>query len=202
MAHAAQLHKLGLFEGFGEHIMTYLDNPTPYMPPRRLHWSRLLHRPSMAPPELDQYEAVVLRGEMVRFGDAEVRYAWRRSEASHLTVATGPARAAPRHAWYMCIVTTNQDLAFFADWQQKYGYSWPHVGDDLLHPYLARYYSRYCELCPIFDDVVEAYEGPPTTYAISRALGRNVWTNVQRDAALERVRELARRIYPSIVWAI
>jgi hypothetical protein len=102
----------------------------------------------------------------------------------------------------MCIVTTNQDLAFFADWQQKYGYSWPHVGDDLLHPYLARYYSRYCELCPIFDDVVEAYEGPPTTYAISRALGRNVWTNVQRDAALERVRELARRIYPSIVWAI
>ena len=50
--------------------------------------------------------------------------------------------------------------------------------------------------------MVEAYEGPPTTYAISRALGRNVWTNVQRDAALERVRELARRIYPSIVWAI
>ena len=202
MAFAAQLHKLDLFQGFGEHLLTYLDNPTPYMPPRRLHWSRLLRRPSLPPPELNQYEAIVFRGELVRFGDTEIRYAWRRSEASLLTVTTGPAHAAPRHAWYLGIITTNQDLTFFAEWQEKYGHSWPHIGDDVVHPYLRKYYEKYCELCPIIDELVEAYEGPPTTYAISRALGRNVWTNVQRDAALERVRELARRIYPSIVWAI
>ena len=33
MAYAAQLHKLGPFEGFGEAVLEFVGNPTPYMPP-------------------------------------------------------------------------------------------------------------------------------------------------------------------------
>ena len=73
MAYAAQLDKLGPFDGFGQAVLEFIGDPMPYMPPSRLRWSRLLRRPVMDLEDADdEFEVQVLRGELVRFGDTQI----------------------------------------------------------------------------------------------------------------------------------
>jgi hypothetical protein len=229
MAYAAQLHKLELFPGFDGMILDFLGNPTPHMPPRRLHWSRRLNRPCMDPePELmdpdhlftdpagdeDAIEVLVLRGEMIRFGDTEVQYAWRRNENELPTITRGPARAAPRHAWCMGVLNTHQDDDFFEAWRRTHNARWPFVGTPApsapgsrmrvsihsIHPQLLAHFNRSANFADAWAAVEACYIGSPEIDAASQALGRNAWLHVQRDSALRRLREMARNL--PFAWAI
>ena len=229
MASAAQLYKMGPFEGFGEAVLDFLGNPTPYMPPSRLQWSRRLNRPCMDPepflmdpnhlftdPEDDEdvFEVMVLRGEMIRFGNVEVQYAWRRNENALPTITRGPARAAPRHAWCMGVLNTHQDDDFFEAWRRTHNARWPFVRTTLPpvpgsrmttaverpHPQLLAHFHRSANFADAWAAVEACYIGSPEIDATAQALGRNVWLNVQRDGALRRLREMAHDL--SFAWAI
>jgi hypothetical protein len=229
MAYAAQLHKLDLFPGFDRLVLEFVGNPTPYMPPSRLRWSRRLNRPCMDPEPMvmdpnhlftdpaddeDFFEVLVLRGEMIRFGDTEVQYTWRRSENELPTITRGPARAAPRHAWCMSVLNTRQDDDFFEAWRLSHNAMWPFVSTPIPrapgsrmgvavqnpHPQLVAYFNRSGNFADAWAAVEACYIGSPEIDAASQALGRNAWLNVQRDGALRRLREMARNL--SFAWAI
>ena len=216
MAYAAQLHKLGPFDGFGQAVLEYIGDPTPYMPPRRLYWSRLLNRPVMdLEDDDDEFEVQVLRGELIRFGDVPIQHTWRRSENALATVTRGPARAAPRHAWCVAVLSTHQDLDFFAAWRRTYRNDWPlvrqrtagivapvSVETEYVHPQLLKYCQRHATFADAWRALEVCYIGSPEVYAVSLIVGRNAFTNVQRDNSLRRLRELVREDYPSIAWAI
>ena len=212
MAYAAQLHKLELFPGFDRLILELVGNPTPYMPPSRLRWSRLLLRPTMDPEDdEEQFEVLVLRGEMIRFGDVQIQYMWRRNENALPTTARGPARAAPRHAWCIGALSTHQDGDFFEAWRQTHNADWPYVrahsramrmtvDATYVHPQLFAFFRRHANFMDAWDAVEACYIGSPEVDATTRLLGRNVWLNVQRDGALRHLREMARNL--SFAWAI
>jgi hypothetical protein len=217
MASAAQLHKLGPFEGFGEAVLEFVGNPTPYMPPSRLQWSRRLNRPAMDPEdEEDVFEVQVLRGELIRFGNVEIQYMWRRNENALPTVARGPARAAPRHAWCVSVLSTHQDGDFFEAWRQTHNAEWPLVRTPLPpipgsrmtasverpHPQLAKHTEYYLQFADAWNALEACYIGPPHVDEMSQFLGRSVVLNVQRDRALQQLRDMVRAEGLSFAWAI
>ena len=93
----------------------------------------------MAPPDFDEYEAVVFRNEVQRLGwrwirgqlhdlgNTMVRYKWRRSQNAFVETCATPCRMMPAHAWHACVITTNRDVAFFAAWERRYGQPWPYT---------------------------------------------------------------------------
>ena len=214
MAFAAQLHKMGPFEGFGQAVLEFVGNPTPHMPPSRLQWTRRLNRPVMDPEdEEDEFEVLVLRGEMIRFADTQVQYYWRRNENALPTVGRGPARAAPRHAWCMGVVSSHQDRDFFEAWRREHNADWPHVrvrsrairmtvDATYVHPQLFEFFRHHVNFMDAWNAVQACYEGSPEIQATTQVLGRNVWLHVQRDAALQHLRGLTREADLSFTWAI
>ena len=217
MAYAAPLHKLGPFDSFGQAVLEFLGDPTPYMPPSRLRWSRLLRRPVMdMEDDDDEFEVQVLRGELIRFGDTPIQCTWRRNENAMPTVARCPARAAPRHAWCVAVLSTRQDGDFFEAWRRRYRNDWPlvrvrragivvarvTVETESVHPQLYKHCRRHATFADAWRALEACYVGPPELQTISQILGRNVATNVQRDGALQQLRDMVREDYPSSAWAI
>ena len=213
MASAAQLHKMAPFAGFEGMLLEFLGNPTPYMPPSRLQWSRRLNRPVMDPEdEEDVFEVQVLRGELIRFGTVEIQYMWRRNENALPTVARGPVRAAPRHAWCVGILSTHQDGDFFEAWRQTHNAEWPLVRTPMPsigrmmataerpHPQLQKYCALYMRFVDAWNALEACYIGPPHVDEMSQFLGRSVVLNVQRDRALQQLRDMVRDL--SFAWAI
>ena len=217
MAYAAQLCKLGPFGGFGQAVLEFIGDPTPYMPPSRLRWSRLLRRPVMDLEDTDgEFETQVLRAELIRFGDTQVQYVWRRSENALPTVTRGPARAAPRHAWCVGVLSTRQDGDLFEAWRRTHNAEWPlvrvrragivvvrvTVEMEYVHPQLIKYCRVQATFADVWNALEACYEGSPEIQAVGQVMGRNTFLHVQRDDALRHLRELVREVYPSIVWAI
>ena len=215
MASAAQLHKMAPFAGFEGMLLEFLGNPTPYMPPSRLQWSRRLNRPVMDPEDEEGvFEAWVLRGELIRFGTVEIQYMWRRNENALPTVARGPARAAPRHAWCVAVLSTHQDGDFFEAWRRTHNAEWPRVRTPLpstgrmtvsverAHPQLADHVGNYLQFADAWNAVEACYIGPPHVDALSQLLGRSTVLNVQRDRALQQLRDMVRAEGLSFAWAI
>ena len=215
MAYAAQLYKLGPFEGFGQAVLEFVGDPTPLMPPSRLRWSRLLHRPVMDPEDEEgDFEVQVLRGELIRFGDTQIQYTWRRNENALPTVTRGPARAAPRHAWCVAVLNTHQDGDFFEAWRLEHNAEWPLVRTPLpstgrmtvtaerAHPQLADHVGNYLQFADAWNALEACYIGPPHVDALSQLLGRSTVLNVQRDRALQQLRDMVRAEGLSFAWAI
>ena len=216
---AAQLHKLDLYPGFGEEVLAYLPDPTPFMPPSRLLWTRRLNRPVMDPEDPEHvFEAQVLRGELVRFGDTQVQYAWRPNETALPRAVRGPASAAPRHAWCMSILHANQDGDFWEQWRQRYRTDWPLVTREgatatynpelniventYIHPQLWKYSRIYTDFVRAWMMHEECYVGTREMQLASEYLGRNIVLDVQRDRVLARLRQYARENAYSFAWAI
>lgn len=212
---AAQIHKLDLFPGFGEEVLKFLPDPTPLMPPSRLYWTRRLNRPTMDPEDVDnQFDVQVLRGELIRFGDTPVQYHWSRHEGALPTVARGPVRAAPRHAWCMMILNTNQDGDFFEQWRQRYHDEWPIVKEESVddrgiictitapHPELDKYCTKFFYLATVWMNQERCYVGDTQMEEMSEFLGRNIVSYPERDRMLTNLRQWARERDFSFAWAI
>ncbi len=75
----------------------------------------------------------------------------------------------------------------------------PRIGE--RPPAAEKYYRIHARFADIFPSLEAGYDGSPEIAATSELLGRNVWFNAGRDGALQHLRELTRRVYPSIVWA-
>ena len=212
---AAQLHKLDLYPGFGEDVMQYLHDPTPFMPPSRLYWTRRLMRPCMDPEDADNmFDVQVLRGELIRFGDTPVQYHWSRHDGALPSVARGLVRTAPRHAWCMMILNTNQDGDFWEQWRQRYHEDWPFVKEESVddrgiissitgpHPELSKYCAMFANLAMAWMNQERCYVGDTQMEEISELTGRNIVSYAERDRMLTRLRQWARERNLSFAWAI
>jgi hypothetical protein len=145
---AGQLAAAGkevLFPGFKEMLMSYLDI-TPLMPPERLHYSKLLHRPLMEDADAGEDSiAPAYLEELPPECEAEVRY--RHIDAIYC--ARGRLAELPLHyrnasTFWVCIRSTG-DREFATEWKAKCGQPWPHV-DGAPHPALAnlrRVYMKF-----------------------------------------------------------
>ena len=199
---AAQLWHMDIYPGFGEEVLAYLHDPTPYMPPSRLFWTRRLNRPAMDPEDGDRvFDVQVFRGEMIRFGDTPVQYLWRHHEAALPKAVRGPVRAAPRHAWCVAILNTNQDGDFWEQWRQRYGTDWPYAGQT-VHPQLLKYSRVFTDFVRVWLMQEDCYVGNREMQAASEILGRNIVLDIQRDRMLHRLRQFARENEFSFAWAI
>jgi hypothetical protein len=199
---AAQLWKLDLYPGFGDEVLAYLHDPTPYMPPSRLYWTRRLNRPAMDAEDNERvFDVQVLRGELIRFGDTQVQYLWRHHEDALPRAVRGPVSAAPRHAWCMAILNTNQDGDFWEQWRQRYRSEWPFVGTT-IHPQLRKYSVAYNFFVQVWLNQERCYVGTSFMEEISQRINRNILSNAQRDRALNRLRQMARERNLSFAWAI
>ena len=139
---------------------------------------------------------------------------WRRNENALPTVARGPARAAPRHAWCVAVLSTHQDGDFFEAWRRTHNAEWPLVRTPLpstgrmtvtverAHPQLADHVENYLQFADAWNAVEACYIGPPHVDALSQLLGRSTVLNVQRDRALQQLRDMVRAEGLSFAWAI
>ena len=199
---AAQLHKLDLYPGFGHEVLQYLHDPTPYMPPSRLYWTRRLLRPTMDPEDNEhEFEVLVLHRELISFGDTQVQYCWRLHEDALPRLERGPARVAPLHTWSMMILNTNQDGDFWEQWRQRYHTEWPHAGRT-IHPQLVKYSRVYTDFVRAWMMHEECHVGTREMQAASEFLGRNIASSRERDRMLTRLRQFARERRYSFAWAI
>ena len=158
----------------------------------------------------------MLRGELIRFGDSQIQYTWRRNENALSTVTRGPARAAPRHAWCVSVLSTHQDGDFFEAWRRTHNADWPlvrvpmasavgtrmTVSMEYIHPQLAQYCRHYANFEDVWTALEACYDGSPEIQAFSRLMGRNTVLHVHRDGALQQLREMVREGGYSFAWAI
>ena len=164
MTAVAATGRVVLFEGFKELLLPFLDL-TPLMPPKRLHYSKLLRRPCMLGADYRDIAAVfadevadldcTLEAQCMTKFDCPMFACILSSSLRDPTDSILQLRPAPLRdqIWRARILQEgfDDDGRFFRKWLVRYGVNWPHISPDTHHPALCGLVNRH-------EEFLEAWE--------------------------------------------